>query len=72
MLEEVFWKYDSNKLECEFGILTKVYKEILLVEGGNIKSSQFHESEMYRQEDRVDAVDLHLMQRCSQSMRFEP
>ena len=36
VLEEVFWNYDSNKLEREFGmLLAKVSKETLLVEGGN-------------------------------------
>ena len=60
VLEEVFWNYDSNKLEREFGILAKVYKETLLVEGGNVKSSRFHDSVRYRQEHGKDAVDLHL------------
>ena len=60
VLEEVFWNYDSSKLEREFGILAKVYKETLLVEGGKVKSSQFHDSVRYREVHGKDAVDRHL------------
>ena len=52
-----FCNYDSKKLERK---LAKVYKETLLVEGVNIKSSQFHDSVRYRQELGMDDVDLQL------------
>ena len=60
VLEELFWNYDPNKLEREFGTLAKVYKETLLLEGGDIKASQLHDSVRYRQVHGKDTVDLHL------------
>ena len=60
VLEELFWNYDPKKLERELSTLTKVYKETLLLEGGNVKASQLHDSVRYRQVHEKDTVDLHL------------
>ena len=60
VLEELFWNNYPKKLEREFGTLAKVYKETLLLEGGNVKASQLHDSVRYRQVHRKDTVDLHL------------